>query len=73
VLNLKIRYRIWDTIERKYALKTRYTDENSAAKALERLRNKHPNTYGRFKMLMDATRIGRKRGQIGLSATYVGD
>jgi hypothetical protein len=74
MLNLKFRYYIWDSAEHRDAIKTRYTDEDVAKKALERLRRKHPTSpYSRFTIFIDAKRDGRKRKQHRPSIVYVGD
>lgn len=74
MFNVKFRYYIWDSVEKKDAVKTRYTDEADAKKAVERLRRKHPESpFGRFSIFIDAKRDGRRRRQNRPSIVYVGD
>ena len=74
MFSIKFRYYVWDSVEHKDAVKTRYTDEADARKALERLRRKHPTSpFSRFTIMLDTKRDGRRRKQHRPSIVYVGD
>lgn len=65
---------IFDTVERKDAIKKRYATDEEANKALNRLRRRHPDSpYGRFTILVDARPDGRKRRPYRSTHVYVGD
>jgi len=65
---------IYDTVERKDAIKKRYATDEEANKALNRLRRRHPDSpHGRFVILIDTKRDGRKRQPYRSTHVYVGD
>lgn len=65
---------IFDTVERKDAIKKRYASDGELNKAMDRLRRRHPDSpYGRFIVLIDTKRDGRKRQPQRSTHVYVGD
>jgi len=69
------KYRVYDTVEKKYAIKKRYASDAEAMAAVERLRRRHKTSpFGRFMVLVDPG-IKKKRHSDYYQSriVYVGD
>lgn len=74
MLNLIYSYHVWDTAERRRAIKRNYPEQRDADKAAERLRRKHSDSpYGRFVVMLNVKRPGRRRRPTSPRIVYVGD